>query len=65
MSLPSTMQKTFGRRRLSALQKLLSFYWMLIDMCSPKSDISQGTVAPNCFKSHTNSSCPDFFQMQS
>ena len=28
---------------------------MLMDMWSPKFDVYQGTVAPNCFKSHTNS----------
>ena len=27
----------------------------------PKFDIYQVTVAPNCFKSHTNSWYPDFF----
>ena len=27
---------------------------MLKDMCLPKFDIYQGTVAPNCFKSYTN-----------
>ena len=31
-------------------------------MCLPKFDIYQGTLAPNCFKNHTNSRCPDFFQ---
>ena len=35
---------------------------MLMDMCLPKCDIYQGTVAQNCFKSRTNSSCPNFFQ---
>ena len=35
---------------------------MLMDMYLPKFDIYQGTVAPNCFNSHTNSSCPDIFQ---
>ena len=34
---------------------------MLMDMCFPKFDIYQGIVAPNCFKKHTNSWCPDFF----
>ena len=34
---------------------------MLMDICLPKFDIYQGVVAPNCFRSHTNS-CPDFFQ---
>ena len=33
-----------------------------MDMCLPEFDTYQGTVAPNCFKSHTNSRCPDFFQ---
>ena len=28
---------------------------MLMDMCLPKFEIYQDTVAPNCFKSHTNS----------
>ena len=28
----------------------------------PKFDTYQGTVAPNCFESHKNSGCPDFFQ---
>ena len=41
---------------------LLMFYWMLMDMCLPVFDNYQGTVAPNCFKSHANSRCPDFFQ---
>ena len=31
-------------------------------MLTPKFDICQGTVAPNCFKSHTNSPCSDFFE---
>ena len=35
---------------------------MLMDMCLPKFDIYQGTVPPNCFKSHTSSRCPVFFQ---
>ena len=35
--------------------KLLTFYWVLMDMCSPNLDIYQGTVALNCFKSHTYS----------
>ena len=35
---------------------------MLIDMCLHKFEIYQGAVAPNSFKSRTNSSCPDFFQ---
>lgn len=30
-------------------------------MASPKFDIYEGTVAPNCFESKTNSWCPDFF----
>ena len=30
--------------------------------CLPKFNIYQGTVASNCFKIPTNSSCPDFFQ---
>ena len=34
-------------------------------MCLPKFDIYQGTVAQNCFRSHTNSWCPDFFQKKS
>ena len=41
--------------------KLLRFYWMLMDMFLPKFDIFQDTVAPNCFKSYTNSWWPDFF----
>ena len=36
-----------------------------MDMCLPKFDIYQGKVAPNYFKSHTNSWCPDFFQKKS
>ena len=35
---------------------------MLIDVCLPTSDIYQSTIAPNCFKSHTNYWCPDFIQ---
>ena len=35
---------------------------MLMDMCLPEYEIYKGTVAPNCFKSHKNSWCPDFFQ---
>ena len=50
------------REKRSALSEMLRFYWMLMDMCLPKFDIDQSTVAPNCFKSHTNSWCPDFFQ---
>ena len=41
---------------------LLMFCWMLMDMCFPEFANYQGTVASNCFKSHTNSRCPDFFQ---
>ena len=37
---------------------------MLMDMWLLKFDISQGTVAPNCFKSHTNSLYFNFFQKQ-
>ena len=33
-----------------------------MDICLLKFDISQGTVAPNCFNSHTNSLYFDFFQ---
>ena len=32
-----------------------AYYQILMDMCLPKFDIYQGTVAPNCFKGHTNS----------
>ena len=35
---------------------------MLMDMCLPKFEIYQITVAPNCVKSYTSSSCPDLFQ---
>ena len=35
---------------------------MLIDMCLPKFDIYQSTVASNCFKSHVKSRYSDFFQ---
>ena len=35
---------------------------MLMDICLPEFDIYQGKVAPNSFKSFTNSWCPDFFQ---
>ena len=45
--------------------KLLRFYWMLMDMCLPTFDIDQDTVVPNCFKSHTNSWYPEFFQKAS
>ena len=41
-----------------------AFYWILMDMWLPKFDIYQDTVAPNCFKSHTNFWCPDFVQQQ-
>ena len=34
---------------------------MLIDMCLPKFNIYQDTVAPNCFNSHTDSWYPDIF----
>ena len=33
-----------------------------MDMHLLEFDNYQGTVAPNCFKSHTDSRCPDFFQ---
>ena len=33
-----------------------------MDMCLHKFDHYQGRVAPNCFKSHTDSCCPDFVQ---
>ena len=35
---------------------------MLMDMCLPKFDIYRCTVDPDCFKSHTTSSCLDLFQ---
>ena len=37
------------------------FYWVLVDMCLPKFDIYQGTVALNCFKSQDVKS-PDVFE---
>ena len=37
---------------------------MLMDMCLPMLDIYQSGVAPNWLKSHTNSWCPDFFQIK-
>ena len=55
------MWKRYKRRQLGALQKLLRLYRMLMDICLPKFDIYQGKVAPNCFKSYTNSWFPDFF----
>ena len=42
--------------------KTTRFYWMLMDMCLLKCDIYHGAVAPNCFKSHTNSRCSYFCQ---
>ena len=35
-----------------------------MDMCLPNFDIYEGTIAPNCFKSHINFSRPDFFQKE-
>ena len=35
---------------------------MLLAMCLTRLAIYQGAVAPNCFKSHRNSGCPDFCQ---
>ena len=35
--------------------EVLLDYWMLMDMCFPKTDIYQGTKVRNCFKSCTNS----------
>ena len=64
MSLHSTKRKTWKRRRLSAIKKLLRFFWMLMDMSLLKFDIYQGG-ATNCFKSHTNSWCPPFFSRKS
>ena len=40
----------------------MRFYWMLMNMCLPKSDIYQGNIAPNCLKNHINSWYPNFFQ---
>ena len=40
-------------------------YWrclILMDMCLLEFDAYQGARAPSCFKSHTNSWCPYFFQ---
>ena len=37
---------------------------MLMDICVPMFDIYQSRVAPNWFKSHTNSWCPHFFQIK-
>ena len=42
--------------------KMLRFYWILMDICLPKFDICQGTVDPNCFKSHAEFWYFDFFQ---
>ena len=39
----------------------MRFYWLLMDMCLPVFDLYRDTVAPNRFKSHTNSYCSDFF----
>ena len=50
------------KRQLNAPVKLPRFYWMLMDMFLPKFAIYQGMVALNCFMSHINSWCPDFFQ---
>ena len=61
LSLHSTKWKTLKRRRLSAIKKLLRFFW-LMDMSLPKFNIYQGTVATNCFKNYTNSLCPHFFK---
>ena len=61
MSLYSTKRKTWKRRRLSAIKKLLRFLWMLMDVSLPKFDIYQGTRATNYFKSHTNSWYLHFF----
>ena len=33
-----------------------------MDICLPKLNIYEGTVAPNCFRSHTTPWCPDFFR---
>ena len=40
------------------------FFKVLLNanICLPQFDIYQSTVATNCFKNHTNSWCPDFFQ---
>ena len=62
MSLHSTRQKTFKRRWLSAIWKLLRFFWVLMDMSLPRFDIYQGTGAANCLKNHTDSWCPYFFK---
>ena len=62
MAFHSTKQKTWKRGRLSSTLKLLRFFWMLMNMSLPKFDIYQGTGDANCFKSHTNSWCPHFFQ---
>ena len=62
ISMHSTRQKTWKRRRPSAIKKPLRFFWMLIDMSLPKFDIYQDTGTTNCFKSHTNSWCPHFIQ---
>ena len=35
---------------------------MLMNIRMPKFDICQSIVAPNCFTSHANSCCSDFFQ---
>ena len=35
---------------------------MLMVMCLPKFDVKRDTVVSDCFKSHTNSWYPDFFQ---
>ena len=56
------MRKSYKRRQLNALKNPLRFYWMLMNMCFPKFGVYQTTVAPNCFKSYTNSLYPDFFQ---
>ena len=35
-------------RKRPYTENILKFYWMLMDMCLPKFDIYQGTIAPNC-----------------
>ena len=61
MSLYSTKRKTWKRRRVSVIEKLLRFLWILMDVSLTKFDIYQGTGATNYFKSHTNSWYPHFF----
>lgn len=49
---------------ISALEKLRRFFRLLMKMCLRKFDLYRGTLAPYCFKNHSDFRCFDFFKKE-